>query len=135
MASRCSPTVALCAWWCSPTRSRRDPSTAWPGSRSWISRARRPEMTTRYPFHLSIPVSDLPSAKRFYVEVLGGRAGREREEWLDILVWGHQITLQLQPEEVLPADRQGKRHFGVVFPWAVWEREVERIERVGVGLL
>ena len=28
-------------------------------------------MANRYIFHLSIPVSDLTSAKRFYVEVLG----------------------------------------------------------------
>jgi uncharacterized protein len=89
----------------------------------------------RYIFHLSIPVQDLMSAKRFYVEVLGATVGRETQDWLDILVWGHQITLQLRPEEVLPLDKQGKRHFGVVLPWAEWEREVERIERLGAGIL
>jgi hypothetical protein len=30
----------------------------------------------------------------------------------------HQITLQRSPEEVLPLERQGKRHFGVILPWA-----------------
>lgn len=92
-------------------------------------------MTTRYIFHLSIPVSDLTSAKRFYVEVLGASVGRENEEWLDILLWGHQITLQRSPDEVLPAAKQGKRHFGVALPWAEWERQVERIEQLGVGIL
>jgi hypothetical protein len=51
----------------------------------------------RYIFHLSIPVQDLMSAKRFYVEVLGAAVGRETEDWLDILLWGHQITLQRGP--------------------------------------
>jgi extradiol dioxygenase family protein len=92
-------------------------------------------MTSRYIFHLSIPVAELTSAKRFYVEVLGAAVGREKEDWLDILLWGHQITLQHRPEEVLPLAKQGKRHFGVVLPWATWEREAARIEKLGVGIL
>jgi len=87
----------------------------------------RTTMTSRYIFHLSIPVSDLASAKRFYVDVLNARTGRENAEWLDVLLWGHQITLQHRPMEVLPRDQQGKRHFGVVLPWPDWEREVARI--------
>lgn len=93
------------------------------------------DMKERYIFHLSIPVTELASARRFYVEVLGGTVGRENEEWLDILVWGHQITLQQRPEDVLPLAQQGKRHFGVVLPWIEWEREAARIGRLGVGVL
>ena len=59
----------------------------------------------------------------------------ENEEWLDILLWGHQITLQHRPEEVLPASKQGTRHFGVVLPWAEWERHAERVERRPEGVL
>jgi extradiol dioxygenase family protein len=69
-------------------------------------------MTNRYIFHLSIPVADLASAKRFYADVLQARLGRENAEWLDVLLWGHQITLQHRPTEVLPPEQQGKRHFG-----------------------
>ena len=92
-------------------------------------------MTNRYIFHLSLPVSDLTGAKRFYVEILGATVGRENEQWLDILLWGHQITLQHRPEEVLPLAKQGKRHFGVVLPWVEWERQAARIESLGVGVL
>ena len=89
----------------------------------------------RYIFHLSIPVSDLASSGRFYVEVLGARIGRATEEWLDVLLWGHQITLQRRPEEVLPVERQGKRHFGVVLPWNVWRDEIARLEGIGARFL
>ena len=89
-------------------------------------------MNERHIFHLSIPVSDLAPAKRFYVEVLGARTGRENDEWLDILLWGHQITLQRRPEEVVPLERQGKRHFGVILPWVEWEQKVARIRALGV---
>ena len=91
--------------------------------------------TSRHPFHLSIPVSDLALAARFYVDVLGATTGRVTDEWLDILVWGHQITLQLRPSEVLPPDRQGKRHFGVVLPWSDWERLSDRIRGSGISFL
>jgi uncharacterized protein len=81
----------------------------------------------RYIFHLSIPVSDLAVAKRFYLDILNARVGRQHADWLDILLWGHQITLQHRPTEVLPREQQGKRHFGVVLPWNEWEQEVARI--------
>ena len=88
-------------------------------------------MSDRRIFHLSIPVSDLENAKSFYVNILEATVGRENDEWLDILLWGHQITLQLRPDEVLPREGQGKRHFGVVLPWEVWESEAERITASG----
>lgn len=79
-------------------------------------------MTERPMFHLAIPVVDLVESERFYVEVLGARVGRASRQWLDIMLWGHQITLHHQPSEVLPPDGQGMRHFGVVLPWPEWER-------------
>ena len=76
----------------------------------------------RYIFHLSIPVDDLPAAREFYEQTLGAKPGRTEVDWHDVLLWGHQITLQLRPDEVMAADAQGKRHFGVVLPWLEWER-------------
>jgi hypothetical protein len=92
-------------------------------------------MNNRYIFHLSIPVSDLDTAKRFYVDVLGATIGRESDEWLDVLLWGHQITLQRRPSEVLPLEQQGKRHFGVVLPWSEWERLADRVRTLSSSFL
>jgi extradiol dioxygenase family protein len=92
-------------------------------------------MTNRYIFHLSIPVSDLQDAERFYTSVLEAQIGRRGPDWIDALVWGHQITLQLRPDEVLPLERQGKRHFGVVLPWAEWETLAERLRAEGTPFL
>ena len=74
-------------------------------------------MQSRYIFHLSFPVLDLAWAKDFYLNTLGAKLGRESDQWLDILIWGHQITLQNLPQEVLDENKQGKRHFGVILPW------------------
>ena len=89
----------------------------------------------RYIFHLSFPVADLDAAKRFYVEVLGACVGRTIADWLDVLLWGHQITLQRRPQDVLAPEAQGKRHFGVVLPWAEWEALADRLVASGTPLL
>lgn len=92
-------------------------------------------MKSRHIFHLSIPVADLAAARRFYVEILGAEVGREHEEWSDILLWGHQITLQKRPDEVSPLQQQGKRHFGVTLPWEEWVKCMQHIRALGVAFL
>lgn len=92
-------------------------------------------MIKRYVFHLSIPVSDLAVAERFYVDVLGAVVGRRDPTWIDVLLWGHQITLQLRPDEVLPLAQQGKRHFGVALPWREWEALAAKLTQSGVSFL
>jgi hypothetical protein len=82
----------------------------------------------RYIFHLAFAVADLEASKQFYVGLLGAQIGRENSEWLDILLWGHQITLHLRPHEVLPLEKQGKKHFGVVLPWNEWEQQAETLK-------
>ena len=88
-------------------------------------------MKERYIFHLAFAVSDLEKAKHFYVGLLGAQIGRENSEWIDILLWGHQITLHCRPLEVAPLDKQGKRHFGVVLPWAEWHNMAESLQNQG----
>lgn len=63
--------------------------------------------------HLSLPVHDLAEARRFYVEVLGCEPGRARDGWMDVWFYGMQVTLQEQPDQVLPDAQRGVRHFGV----------------------
>ncbi|MGC4094598.1 MAG: hypothetical protein QM756_43115 [Polyangiaceae bacterium] len=36
---------------------------------------------------------------------------------------------------MLPLDKQGKRHFGVVFPWDSWSSEMARLAQVGCHFL
>ncbi len=64
--------------------------------------------------HLSLPVDDLPAARRFYEDVLGCRIGRVRDQWLDVWFYGLQLTLACRPGEVQAPAEQGARHFGVV---------------------
>ena len=52
-----------------------------------------------------------------------------------MLLWGHQITLQRRPDDVLAPEAQGKRHFGVVLPWAEWEALGQQLLARGTPLL
>lgn len=68
--------------------------------------------------HLSLPVRDLAQARDFYVGVLGCQPGRERDGWADVWFFGMQVTLQHRPEEVLPPELVGTRHFGATLDGA-----------------
>lgn len=83
-------------------------------------------------FHLSLPVLDLPVAKAFYHRVLGAHVGRENAAWADILLFGHQLTLHQRPHEVLPPEKTGVRHFGVILPWRDWEALAARLGAQGI---
>ena len=80
-------------------------------------------------------VLELDSARRFYVEVLGATTGRVSSDWLDVILWAQQITLQLRPAETHPLSEQGKRHFGAVLPWQEWQAEVKRLRSLGIVFL
>ena len=62
--------------------------------------------------HLSIPVRDLAESRGFYEELLGCEVGRVRERWLDVWFYGMQVTLHERPDELLPPETRGVRHFG-----------------------
>jgi uncharacterized protein len=56
-------------------------------------------------FHLAFPVSDLAEAERFYVANFGAIVGRRTDAWIDLLLFGHQLTIHERPEAVLASDR------------------------------
>lgn len=72
-------------------------------------------------FHLSFPVSDLEQSISFYVETLGATVGRRTETFIDVYLFGAQVTLQNDPANVLhPMPRT--RHFGATIDWGEWEK-------------
>lgn len=72
-------------------------------------------------FHLSFPVRSLAVTIPFYEAVFGARIGRRNESWVDIVFFGHQITVHEKPLDVLPAELRGVRHFGAILSWQEWE--------------
>ena len=84
--------------------------------------------------HLSLPVTALDAALVFYVDTLGCTPGRVRREqgFADVWFYGMQLTLQEQPEQVLPAEQQGARHFGAALPPDELEAVFARLDRSSI---
>ncbi len=81
--------------------------------------------------HLSIPVRDLGEARAFYVEVLGCEPARAQDGALDVFFFGCQLTLHERPDELLPPEMQGVRHFGVAVARDRWEDLIDRLRSEG----
>lgn len=92
------------------------------------------------PFHLAIPVHDLPAARAFYGETFGLSEGRSSDQWVDFDFYGHQLVIHEHPKT--PAQENAHTnpvdghdvpipHFGIVLDWQEWERLAERLRAVG----
>lgn len=93
------------------------------------------------PFHLAIPVHDLPAARHFYGEVFGLAEGRSSAQWVDFDFFGHQLVIHEHPRTASqeqahtnPVDGHEVPvpHFGVVLEWAQWEALAGRLRSFGV---
>ena len=84
-------------------------------------------------FHLSLPVRSLDASRAFYCDLLGAPLGRQSQEWIDVMLFGHQLTLHARPEEVGEADEQGVRHFGAILPWMEWQALAARLRDAGAA--
>ncbi|GAB5401191.1 MAG: VOC family protein [Aureisphaera sp.] len=81
------------------------------------------------PFHLAIPVDDIPANRTFYREVLGCKEGRSSDHWVDFNFYGHQLVIHFKEKPSVNEVRNpvdGKEvpvpHFGVVLSMdSFWE--------------
>lgn len=89
-------------------------------------------METR--FHLALPCLDLNDTYYFYNNIIQAKPGRSGERWIDIDLFGHQITFALAgsfnfeyrnyrfDDYVLPAF-----HFGVIMLKKEWHALYDRL--------
>ena len=80
------------------------------------------------PFHLSLPCSSISKTEDFYITVIGARLGRHSSRWMDIDLFGNQITFTKSgdfnftyrsykfEDTVLPAF-----HYGVIVDSDIWQ--------------
>jgi uncharacterized protein len=91
------------------------------------------------PFHISVPVSDLAAARRFYGELLGCSEGRSAEHRIDFNFFGHHLVTHLEPGDaahrttdiVSAGVKTPCRHFGLVLAPEQWKVLAERLQKAG----
>lgn len=81
------------------------------------------------PFHLALPCISIKNTKAFYTDVLHASVGRTAQNWIDVNLYGHQITFTKTGSfnfdfrsyslgnEVLPSF-----HYGVILNIEDWNK-------------
>ena len=92
-------------------------------------------------FHLALPCLVLEETREFYVDILATGTGRQSSSWLDINLYGHQITFALSgkfdfqfknyrlQDYVLPSF-----HFGVIVPRSLWQELYDRLSALDIEI-
>ena len=92
-----------------------------------------PEQTLAVP-HLSLSVTDPDASAAFYCGVLGGRVGRRTPGWIDVWLFGIQLTLHRLPKAVTPSPYRDAMHFGATVGWEDWPVWLARIEQAAAPM-
>ena len=81
------------------------------------------------PFHLSFVVPNLEKAREFYVNLLGCFVGRDTGAWIDIIFYGHQVTMHQERDGMV-----SKRidHFGPILEKGQWSEVLALLKANGV---
>ena len=95
------------------------------------------------PFHLAIPVDDIPTNRKFYREIIGCEEGRSSDHWVDFNFYGHQLVIHYKESDQSagphhnPVD--GKQvpvpHFGVVLSMEQFEDLSARLKEQGIQFI
>lgn len=92
------------------------------------------------PFHLSLPCRHIKATRDFYVEIIGAKTGRQSSNWIDIDLFGHQITFTRcgdykfdfksykLDDSVLPSF-----HFGIIVDKDTWLKLYARLNEANDG--
>jgi len=93
-------------------------------------------------FHLALPVTDLDATRRFYTETLGCRVGREAARWVDVDLYGHQLSLHLVDDaqdvaghNPVDGDAIPVPHFGVILDLPTWRALGDRLLASGADFV
>lgn len=63
--------------------------------------------------------------------MLGAQAGRVTGHWLDLWLFGAQITAYQRPAGVVPSPFREAQHFGATLGWDEWTRLADRLVATG----
>ena len=94
------------------------------------------------PFHIAIPVTNIPEARKFYGEILGCSEGRSADTWVDFNLYGHQVVAHYKQvtsvsiESLHHNSVDGHHvpvpHYGVVLTMNDWKLLRDRLVSAGI---
>ena len=79
-------------------------------------------------FHISLPCNDVKATEKFYKNVIGASVGRSNDNWVDINLFGHQLTFTNagkfnfnNPNYVFEGKILPSFHLGVILNKEIWK--------------
>ncbi|KPM30526.1 Putative dioxygenase of extradiol dioxygenase family protein [Croceitalea dokdonensis DOKDO 023] len=90
-------------------------------------------------FHYAFKIKDIPSTRKFYVDILGCEEGRSTENWIDFNFFDNQLSAHVSTD-FPKLDYCGKvdgisvpiPHFGCLLEKSVFAEVQERLENAGI---
>ena len=86
-------------------------------------------------FHLSLPCENLVETKMFYVDTIGASLGRYANNWVDINLFGHQLTFTnvgkfdfSYPSYKFEGKVLSSFHFGIILEKDIWEKVYSKLK-------
>lgn len=93
-------------------------------------------------FHLSLPCTNIEETKLFYTETIGAVLGRHTNNWIDIDLFGHQITFTQagkfnfsNPNYVFEGKILSSFHFGVILSVETWGTVYSKLNDLNLELV
>ncbi|MEO8934344.1 MAG: bleomycin resistance protein [Xanthomarina sp.] len=93
-------------------------------------------------FHMSLPCLSVKETKNFYINSIGATVGRHTQSWVDISLFGHQITFikaeKFQfnsPNYVFEGKILPSFHFGVIIDEKTWNDIYSKLVKQGLEVV
>ena len=93
-------------------------------------------------FHISLPCLSVKETKNFYVEYIGATYGRNTQHWIDINLFGHQITFIKvkkfnfnNPNYIFEGKILPSFHFGVIVDFDSWKEVYNKLKGLKLDLV
>ena len=94
------------------------------------------------PFHMSLPCISIKETKSFYVDSIGATYGRNNQNWIDINLFGHQITFIKakkfnfnNPNYIFEGKILPSFHFGVIVDVDTLKKVYAKLEVLKLDLV
>jgi hypothetical protein len=94
------------------------------------------------PFHISLPCRSVKQTKEFYKEVIGASLGRSNDNWVDINLYGHQLTFTKagkfnfsNPNYVFEGKILPSFHFGIIMDTNAWKEAYSKLSELDLEVV
>ena len=94
------------------------------------------------PFHMSLPCLSVKETKNFYINNIGATYGRNTQNWIDINLFGHQITFIKakkfnfnNPNYIFDGKILPSFHFGVIVDYDAWKKVYAKLQGYELDLV